>query len=143
MDTPESQTYLLFKELSLCIKRALSCGRKASPEVKITMPFDVTLFNEGLRLAAVLLKKSRGHIQLQQYKIRHCKDLNRFLGTDWHIRVINENDDYRYIVYDTVQFYIHRNRPVVEYVSSPNNGLTCHSIDAGYSLVFNFAYKYG
>ena len=141
MQVLESQTYSLYRDLSLHIKRAFSCSRKASPEVKITMPFDVTLFNGGLRLAAIPLKKSRG--QLQQYKIKHNKDLNHLLGTDWHIRVLNENGDCGCIISDTVRFYICRNRPVIEYVSSPSNGLVRHSIDAGHSLVFSFVYKYG
>ena len=121
-------------------KRALLCSRTASPVVRISMPFDVTLFNGGLRLAAIPSKKSRG---CQQYKIKHYQDLNHLLGMDWHVRVVNENGDYGYVVSDTVQFHIHRNRPLVEYVSSPNNGLTVHSIDAGYSLVFTFVCKYG
>lgn len=67
------------------------------------------------------------------------QDLNHLLGIDWHIRVI----DYGYVVHDTVQFHIRRNRSLVEYVSLPNSGLTVHSIDAGYSLVFTFVCKYG
>ena len=37
--------YSLYEDLSIKIKRALTCRRSGSPLVKITMLFDVLLFN--------------------------------------------------------------------------------------------------
>ena len=45
--------YDLHKELTVKIKRVLSCNRTASPNIKVCMPFNILLFNDGLRLAAV------------------------------------------------------------------------------------------
>ena len=101
----ETETYLLYKKLSLRIKKALSCNRTASPLTRITMLFDVSLFNDGLKLVAIPSKKSKSN---QHYKIKHYQDLNHLLGTDWHVRVINVNGDYGYVVLDTVQFYIRK-----------------------------------
>ena len=39
------ETYSLYKDLGIRIKKALSCNITASPTVKIVMPFDVLLFN--------------------------------------------------------------------------------------------------
>ena len=75
------QPYSLYKNLSVKIKQALSCGRKSSPTVRIVMPFDVIQFNGGLKLCGVPSKKVRG---IQQYHIRHYCDLNFLLGRNWH-----------------------------------------------------------
>ena len=52
------QHYCLFKDLSIKIKRALSCSRKASPEAKIVMSFDILLFNGGLLPTAIPSRSS-------------------------------------------------------------------------------------
>ena len=75
------QPYSLYKNLSVKIKQALSCDRKSSPRVRIVMPFDVIQFNGGLKLCGVPSKKVRG---IQQYHIRHYRDLNSLLGRNWH-----------------------------------------------------------
>ena len=50
------EPFSLHKELSLKIKRALSCNRTASPNIKISMPFDLLIFNGsviGMRVSRV------------------------------------------------------------------------------------------
>ena len=74
--------YDLHKELTVKIKRVLSCNRTASPNIKVCMPFNILLFNDGLRLAAVP-SRSCG---IQYYKINHYKDLYPLLGINWHVR---------------------------------------------------------
>ena len=64
------EPFSLYKDLSLRIKRALSCNRKASPIIKLSMPFDLLSFNGGLKLVGVPGKKSSG---IQYYKSRIIK----------------------------------------------------------------------
>jgi len=130
----------LYKELSSRIKRALSCRRKASPVVNISMPFDYSLFNEGLKLAGVPSKRSRG---CQKYAIKHYQDLNHLLGVNWHVRIINEGGDHGYVICETVRFYVRKSRPIVEYITTSDGTLVRNSIDTGYSLIFTFVYNYG
>ena len=59
------------------------------------MPFDVLLFNGGLKSLGNPSKNLGGN---QHYKIVHYKDLNHLLGQNWHVRGINSNDDYGYVV---------------------------------------------
>ena len=71
------ETYSFYKDLGIKVKKALSCSRTASPIIKIVMPFDVLLFNGGLKSSGIPSKKVAGN---QQYKIVHYKDLNQLLG---------------------------------------------------------------
>ena len=73
----------------------------------------------------------------------HYKDLNHLLGKNWHVRGINSNGDYGYVVADIVDFYLQRNRPLLDYVCSLQNCPTACTIDTGYSLTFSFVFNYG
>ena len=44
---------------------------------------------------------------------------------------------------ETVSFYIHRSKPLIEYILSDKNDLVAKSVDTGYSLLFSFVYNYG
>ena len=134
------EPHSLYKDLSLRIKRALTCNRTSSPQVKIVMPFDILMFNGGLRVSGIPTKVVGGN---QQYKISHYRDLNHLLGSNWHFRGINSNGDYGYVVMETVSFYIHRSKPLIEYILSDKNDLVAKSVDTGYSLLFSFVYNYG
>ena len=46
-------------------------------------------------------------------------------------------------VLDTVDFYLRRNRPLVDYLCSLQNGPIARTIDTGYSLIFSFVFNYG
>ena len=100
------------------------------------MPFDVIMFNGGLKSSGIPSKIVGGY---QHYKIMH---LNHLLGQNWHVRGINSGGDYGYVVLDTVNLYLRRNRSLVEYICS-QNGPEAHSIDTGYSLIFSFVFNYG
>ena len=134
------EPYSFYRDLGIKIKRALSCNRTASPVIKMAMPFDVIVFNGGLKSSGIPSKKVGGY---QRYKIMHYKDLNHLLGQNWHVRGINSGGDYGYVVLDTVDFYLWRNRPLVDYICSLQNGPTACTIDAGYSLIFSFVFNYG
>jgi hypothetical protein len=62
------QPHSLYRDLSAKIKQALACGRKTSPVVRIVMPFDIILFNGGLKVAGFL---SRTFRKIQHYKIKN------------------------------------------------------------------------
>jgi len=62
------EPFSLYKELNFHIKRSLSCNRKGSPLTKITMAFDILLFNSGIKAAGTPCKMVKG---VQHYKIQH------------------------------------------------------------------------
>ena len=134
--------FSVYDELRIKIKRTLSCNRKVSPSIKITMPFDLVLFNGGLKSAAVPSKKIGG---IQYYKIVNYQDLNHLLGANWHYRGININGDYGYVIKETLEFCIRKSRLLVEYVCScsGDNSPIKSSIDTGHSLIFCFTCEYG
>ena len=133
------ETYSLYRDLGVRIKRGLLCSRTSSPVIKIVMPFDVLLFNGGLKEAGVPSKRVGG---IQHYKISHYRDLNHLLGQNWHVRGINANGDYGYVTCDTVDFCLKKSRKIDDYLPT-TNGPRCHKIDPGYVLTFSFVCNYG
>lgn len=131
--------HFLCTENSIKIKRALSCNRTASPNIKVSMPFDILLFNGGLRLAAILSKRSSG---IQYYKINHYKDLYPLLGANWHVRGINSNGDYGYAIKETVEFGVRKSRKLTEYMPGDYSAVKVCT-DTGYTLVFTFTCGFG
>ena len=87
--------YCLFKDLSVRIKRSLSCQRNVSSAVQIVMGFDELYFNGGLKPVSVA---SRKVCRVQRYKVRHYQDLNTLLGQNWHIRIVHKRGDYNYVI---------------------------------------------
>ena len=77
------QSYSIYRDLSIKIKLAMSCGRKTSPTVRISMPFDILHFKEGLKLIGVPSRRVFGN---QNYNLKHYRDLNHLLGSRWHYR---------------------------------------------------------
>lgn len=105
------------------------------------MPFDLLIFNGGLKLAAIPSKKSGG---IQYYAINNYKDLYPWLGANWHVRGINTNGDYGYVIKETVEFCIRKSRKLTEYVYSPgDDAILKSSIDTGYMLTFSFVCGFG
>ena len=75
------EPYSLYKDLSVKIKKALSCNRTSSPQIKLVMPFDIPMFNNGLRTSGIPTKVVGEN---QYYKINLYRDLNHLLGNNWH-----------------------------------------------------------
>lgn len=136
--------YSLYEDLSIKIKRALTCRRSGSPLVKITMPFDVLLFNGGLKLAGKPSKKVLG---VQYFEINHYKDLNHLLGKYWHVRGLNSSGDYSFAIKDTIQFAIKRGKPLADYTVHHDGDSEVSAIksviDTGHCLTFSFTEGYG
>lgn len=84
-----SNTFSLHQELALAIKSRLQSSRKGSPEVKIVMDFDKTVYESGLKVLGTL-KKERG---IEKYVIKTYSDLDTILGENWYIRGLNINGD--------------------------------------------------
>ena len=133
----ESSVYLpfsLYSELGNSIKRALVSGRKESPHVRIEMPFDKLQFTGGLKASSTLLRIYRG---IERYKITSYKDLDPLLGPNWHVRGINPNGDFCYVILDTLEFYLHKRKPLKEYLPSSGSPVVSER-ELGYALVFAF-----
>ena len=110
--------------------------------MKINIPFDILLFNGGLKQKGIPSVKKCG---IQHYNIRDYTDLDDVLGGSWHFRGLNASGDYGYAVLDTIDFYIHTSRSLIEFIPSKVNGSTFTSVttSTGYSLVFSFVCNYG
>jgi len=109
------------------------------------MGFDELHFNGGLKPVSVASRKVCG---VQRYKVHHYQDLNALLGQNWHIRIVHKRGEYNYVILDTMEFYLRKNRPVIEYVCavcSSSEQLVCEpvEVDAGLSLVVTFVVGYG
>ena len=95
------------------IKASLTSSRKGSPEVKIEMPYDRGLFEEGLKAKGQVVGKIRGNVH---YSISSYADLDSILGKNWHLRGFNRAGDCCYPILETIRFYIRQRRPLVEYI---------------------------
>ena len=134
------ESFSLYHNLAVKIKQSLACQRRSSPSVKITTPFDLILYNGGLKEAGVPSKKVHGN---QYYRINHYRDLNHLLGKNWHFRGINENGDYGYAVMGTIEFYLSKCRPIKDYIPLEDGTIQLSSVDPGYLLSFTFVCGYG
>ena len=90
----------LHYELAYAIKAALrSCLPRRDPDVRLEIPFDLLIFNGGLKLAGTFVRKFRGH---DIYTIRNYHELAPLLGKRWYLRVLNEQQDFCAVKEDTV-----------------------------------------
>ena len=118
----------LHNELAYQIKASLNSKSRSDVDVRIELSFDRFLFIGGLQQAGKFIKRNRGH---DVYTIRKFSSLAPLLGHQWHLRVLNKQMDFCYVVLETVQFYLHQ-RPAIEDVDP------ARTVDGGYVLVFRF-----
>ena len=90
-----SDTFSLHQELALAIKSRLQSTRRGSPEVKIVMDFDKTVYESGLKVLGTLKKRERG---IDKYVINNYSDLDTILGEKWYMRGLNVNGDFCYVI---------------------------------------------
>ena len=133
----EASSSFLHQELAYRIKSSLSSSRKSSPEVRIEVPFDKNVFDEGLRAKAREVDCAvKGN---KQYTISSYDDLDDLLGKNWHVRGLNPAGDCCYPILDTICFYICRRRPLIEYTPMPGEeGNRKLEQKQGFVLVFLF-----
>ena len=108
---------------------SLNSSSRSGPDVRIEMPFDKILFSGGLQLAGKLAQIYRGHTI---YKILTYSDLKPLLGAMWHVRFLNKQKDFCYVIQNTVNFYIHQRLHIVDPVEP-----SC-TTDGGFVLIFRF-----
>lgn len=119
----------LHNELAYQIKLALKPSMRSDPNIRIELPFDHYLFIGGLQQAGKLLRNSYGH---SVYGIRNFTSLDYILGRQWHLRVLNKDKDFCYVILSTVQYYLHRRQPAEDADDLER------SADGGYLLIFRF-----
>ena len=134
LEDPSPRPFSLYMELGDRIKQGLNSGRKVSPIVRVDMIFDKVQFDGGLKQCGVLVRTLHG---TERYRINHYRDLNSLLGRNWHIRGLNSNGDYCYVVLETVEFYLHKRQPLQEFFPAQGKPL-CNPRDLGYMLTFSF-----
>ena len=98
------------------------------------MDFDKLLFDGGIRRAGTLKNKQRGQ---EKYTIKNYSDLDEFLGSKWFIRDLNSNGDFRYVMLETVCFYLSPKSTLVDFypVDQQFKKVIYYR---GYNLVFSF-----
>ena len=127
--------FSLLSVLACSIKKSLTVSRKADSAVRIQLPFDMTEFQRLVEKG-----KSLGN---SRYGLQSYSDINELLGDKWHLRIININGDFSYVILETVSFYLIRPKPIIEFDvensgDSTNLRFTPVYIEQGYSLVFKF-----
>lgn len=80
----------------------------------------------GLQQAGKFVKRSRGH---DIYTMRKFSSLAPLIGHQWHLRVLNREIDFCYVILRTVQFYLHKREDAVD---------PARTVDGGCVLVFWF-----
>lgn len=68
------------------------------------------------------------------YGIKKYEDLAPILGRRWHVRVLNDERDFCFVELETVQYYMHSHRPLVDL--QPD--MDCKYVHGGCVLVFRF-----
>lgn len=132
--------FSLLSVLACSIKNSLTVSRKADSAVRIQLPFDMTEFQRLVEKG-----KSLGN---SRYGLQSYSDMNELLGDKWHLRIININGDFSYVILETVCFYLIRPKPIIEFDvensdDSTNLRFTPVYIEQGYSLVFKFVWGNG
>lgn len=98
------------------------------------MAFDKRIFDEGLKAMGHLKNRKRG---IDHYTIKNYGDLNSLFGRNWHYRGLNQLGDFCYVICETVDFYLYKKRPLIQYVEQEGTP-TKISVPRGYTLVFKF-----
>ena len=97
LETELYQPFSLHQELAYHIKSSLKGSRK-DPVIRIEMPFDLLLFNGGLKCCGNLLRRSRGH-DIYGLKRYAYADLKPLLSDRWHLRILNPRRDFCYCTF--------------------------------------------
>ena len=116
-------------ELKYQIKLALKPSGRADPVNRIEVPFDYYTFMGGLSVAGKVRRESHGS---EIYGIDSYSDLTPFLGKKWPIRILNEKNDFCYAILATIEYHLHRRRPIIDSYEP------LVAVDGGYSLIFCF-----
>lgn len=130
-----SEKFCLHKELALRLKSSLVSRRKSNPSVKIEMTFDKDVYEKGLSAAGYVKCVKRG---IEHNTIRSYSDLDDLLGVNWHYRGLNSVGDFCYVIEHSIDFYLYKRRPLVQYIPGTDGTPAKVFISRGYALVFKF-----
>jgi len=119
------------QHLAIKIKSSLTSQRKVNPSTRLELMFDKDVFEEGLKLKGVVKTKSHG---IDHYTINSYSDLDSELGHNWHYRGSNSAGDFCYVIQETVEFYLYRKRPLVQYIPDGNQNPLKVSTPQGYYM---------
>ena len=104
----------------------MDSGHRKAVDVRLDMPFDRLLFNGG--------SSHSEQSWARDVRIKHYSDLDSLLGKGWHMRALNPRLDFCYVNLETVQFYMHERKPLVEYDADGTKKFNY----GGTTLVFRF-----
>lgn len=95
------------------VKRKLYSRHRDDPEVRIDLPIDEDVFEEGMKtIKNTTTKMSRGKTI---YSVRSNRDLDELLGAKWDERIFNQYGDFAYVFHGTVRFWCSKKTRVTEY----------------------------
>ena len=75
---------------------------------------------------------------IAKYRLTQYDDLNELLGEGWHFRGLNSIGNYCYVVPNTVEYYLSRRRPLVEFIPGSNGSPIKLCTPQGFMLDFTF-----
>lgn len=130
-----SEKFCLHNELALRVKSSLVSQRRSNPAVKIEMSFDRDIYEEGLSAVGYVKCTMRG---VKHSSIRSYSDLDGLLGRDWHYRGLNSAGDFCYVIEGSIDFYLYKRRPLVQFIPDKDGIPAKVSVPRGYALVFKF-----
>ncbi len=108
-------------------------GRKDDPEIRIEIPVDYDVFNEGLGSCASFTRQRGKEI----YAITDNEVLDSFFGLNWNERIINQHGDFAYVEPQTVRSWLTKRRLIVEFKLMGNKYIR-NEIEDAYQVVFTF-----
>lgn len=129
----EDRTNVFHGHIYQEIKRKLWSGRRDDPEIRIEVNVDCDVFDRGLG------KVLKG-IQIRGKKVHTIKDnadLDHILGLKWNERIFNENGDFAYVVNGTVQYWLTKRNPIMEF-KYIGGKFVRSEIEGLYALVLTF-----
>jgi len=138
VETPIPQAdeeFSLHKELAVRIKSSLLSRRRSSPDVKIEITFDKNLYCKGLGNAGYVTCVKQG---VEHRSIDSYSDLDGILGKGWHYRGLNDCGDFCYAIENTIDFYLHKKKRLIQYIPADDGTPSRVPIATGYILVFKF-----
>lgn len=80
-------------------------NKNGRPEVRIEMPFDLLIFQGGLKTLGTFVMTFRGN---DLYGIKEYEELVPLLGSRRHVRGINQQLDFCAVEKASVVFYIYK-----------------------------------
>lgn len=93
------------------VKRALYCGRKDDPDVRLEINVDEDAFNLVLgNIVEGVMARGR-----MVYFVPSNRCLDDVLGKKWDERISNVGGDYCFVAEGTVKFWLGKKSPIVEY----------------------------